>query len=166
MATQNAAAVSADVLSPGPVPIWDHVTEKVLVTNHRIKSFIAATDDDQAPHVSDDAARALPFGFKGRITHGALIRDVAVNKLIQRHLAEMLKIGETHTAIDQGGSYKPYDVVYPGEFIFVRLRYIGRARPKGTFPMKIEYGVFLLREGREIMVMDGVQEALIVYMKK
>lgn len=174
MATQRDATavmpstVSVEPQGPlnDPQESWDHTTESALMTDDRTRHFIEATGDDQKPHLNDNAARALPFNFKSRIMHGTLVRDVAVNYLVQRDLARRLGVEKTHAAMDKGGTYTPLDAVYPGEKIHVRYNYRGRVRPRGTFPIGIEYAVFVLRDGQETKVMIGIQNALLVFYRK
>lgn len=164
---QTTSPVADFVVSPqAEKPQWAYTTESVELTPSRLEHFIEATDDDQEAHTSDAAARELPFGLKGRIVHGALVRDLAVNNLIRRSETRMLGVSATHLVIDTGGSYDPAKTaVYPGETIYVRYNRKGRPR-KGTFLVDITYAVFVQRGDEEVLVMTGTQSAVCAQRKK
>jgi acyl dehydratase len=167
MAAPKVVAINPDAEVAPEVSIkpWDHITDSGQMTEDRTAGFVVATSDDQKPHMSDEAARALPFGLTSRIRHGAHVRDLAVNFLIPREVAKLLAIEKSHVAIDQGGSYKPLLPVFPDEDIYCRFSFEARVRRRGTFPIKLEYAVFVIRENQEVEVLYGAQEAQLVYLR-
>lgn len=173
----NDAALPVPPASPTHEYEWDYCTGALLMEDYLTEHFAIAVKDNQAIHFSDEAARSCGLGtqLKGRIMHLSLVRDLAINYLLFTTIAHRLGIESTHRALDQGGCYsKPRVPVYPGDFIYVQfnlirkeVRHVGPypVRPKGTFPIEVQYAVMVIRDDEPLEVFHGTHEAQAAYIR-
>lgn len=167
MPTQNVSAISSSV-RVGRSPKrhnsvdWQFTTAPASMHNQRTMFHVLASGDNQAIHLDDNVAKDA--GFDRRIVHGHLLLGVA-KELIRRSEIRNLD-ARNYGILDMGGCQgRPKTPVFPEESIFVRYNRRGRLRA-GRSPISIEFAVFVNREGREMFVIDGEINSLLIPIKR